>query len=227
MPCSLADQCIHRKDFSFDEGRSKLVHRPSGVAVTGVGISEIVNQHGRKAFLESVRRKRRSLGWQIADELHREASKKGNELHKWLEEYFELRDKGLNPPPTPAMRSLQPFLERIKQPLLQEFLLTGEILPGYQVYGFADILFEEIDGSIAIADWKSSWEEKKQIARPCLQVAAYAYLVWTNFKIRVDRAYIPVALHTGKPAQVLQLDRDELANWIEAFAGLLGQYHSL
>lgn len=215
---------LYRTDFALEKEEKTIKNLKSGGRIKAIGVSEVSNLHGREQYQKAIRRTKRKLGERKARQVYSKAVKRGDNLHNILSEYFAWRESGLTYPEVPLLKSLKEFLNKIKRPIAQEYFVMGEVFNDIEVFGFCDILFEEKDGTIAIADWKTARKEKKQFGRHCIQIAAYAYLTWKRYGIAVEKAYVPIALTTGHRAQVIALEKEELANWVEAFGGMLGQF---
>ena len=190
----------------------------------GYGVGEIINTHDQDSKRRDINRLRNKIGREKVRQIHREAAKNGQRLDNLMCDYFCWLDQGITPPPYLLLKSLERFLVRIDTCQAQEFLLNGEVAPGINVFGFADVLFRDIDGRLILTDWKCSKQERKYTTRACLQVAAYSYLLWLRHQLVVDKACIAIAMTDGSPAQIIELEQDELANWVAAFRAMAIRY---
>ena len=204
----------------FDVSFREIVYRPDKTKIQAYGVGEIVNTHDQAGKVRDLKRLKNKIGRKKARKIHQTAAKNGQILDRLLLDYFCLKGKGLSPPPYPMIRSLQDFLSEAGQCIAQEFFLVGEVAPGIPVFGFADILFRDKAGKLVLTDWKCATHEKKYTTRPCLQIAAYTHLLWLRHRLVVDKACVAIAMTDGSPAQVIELDREELANWVAAFRAM-------
>ena len=210
----------------FDVSFREVVQKSKGVGVHAYGVGEIINTHDQVAKARDLNKLKRKIGRHKVRQIHRQAAENGQELDRLMLQYFDWREKGLNPPRYNLIKSLEIFLRDAKKRIAQEFYLCGEVAPGIPVFGFADILFRDHQDRLVLTDWKCSSYEKRHTTRPCLQIAAYSHLLWLRHGLAVDKACVAIAMTDGSPAQIIELDKEELANWIAAFRAMAIRFSS-
>lgn len=161
---------------------------------------------------------RRRVGAEHADAVTKAATDRGTGLHSDAE---ALLVSGTVPAePSPYFTSLLPFFKRITSTALVE----GTVWHPHGYAGAVDLV-AEVDGELAIVDWKTSSRPKRWewIEDYRLQVAAYCAAVNRVYSLKIKRGFVVVALK-DREAQVFEESGSELFKSWQGFQERLGRY---
>lgn len=193
------------------------------------GVTTVLSNTADKGFVDRWRAK---VGAEAADLILAMSIDRGNNLHAYIESYFEGKEfiPQITYPDNEAhlermVAVIKPYIEAI-EPLHIE-------IPTWHSLGFGGSpdCVGLIDGKVTIFDWKNSLKPKKEayIADYYLQTAAYSLSVEYTLGVRPIQTRIAVAAIHGTDGVILQefkIDEHELEMVQNAFIRRLQKYQA-
>lgn len=165
---------------------------------------------------EQLKEWRERVGEEVAKEISRAATIRGNTFHNNCEQYLKKE------PITESIGSMfdrfTPLLDRISDIIcLEQHLYSNEL----QVAGQVDCV-GKFDGLPSIIDFKTSSKFKKKdfIWDYFMQATAYSYMFEERTGIKISDITILITCETGE----VQVFQDKRENWIEGFKELREEY---
>jgi len=165
---------------------------------------------------EQLREWRERVGEEVAKEISKAATIRGNSFHTNCEQY-------LNKEPVTESIGVMfdrftPLLDRISDIIcLEQHLYSDEL----RVAGQVDCV-GRFDGTLSIIDFKTSSKFKKKefIWDYFMQATAYSYMFEERTGIKISDLTILITCETGE----VQVFQDKRENWIEGFKELREEY---
>jgi len=165
---------------------------------------------------EQLRKWREQVGEEVAKEISKKATIRGNSFHNNCEQYLKKE------PITESIGSMfnrfTPLLDRISDIIcLEQHLYSNEL----KVAGQVDCV-GKFDGNSCIIDFKTSSKFKKKdfIWDYFMQATAYSYMFEERTGIKISDLTILITCETGE----VQIFQDKRENWIEGFKELREEY---
>ena len=210
---------------SYNEFNHRLHRTPLGLLP---GVTTVLSNTADKGFVDRWRAK---VGAEAADLILAMAIDRGNNLHAYIESYFE-GSKIIQQCKYPENRVhldrmiavIKPYIEKI-EPLHIE-------TPTWHSLGFGGSpdCVGLLDGKVTIFDWKNSLKPKKEdyVADYYLQTAAYSLSVEYTLGIKPVQTRIAVAAIKGDGVilQEFKIDEHELEMVQNAFVRRLQKYQA-
>jgi len=170
---------------------------------------------------------RESIGEKEADRILKVACARGDATHLNVENWMlKGEEPKLNLLTAPYWKSIRPFLEQVKKPLLLEGAVWHK--DGYA--GTLDCLatLHEFGDEPILLDWKTADKAKKKdrLYDYSLQCAAYVHAanyVYANLGVKIRQAKIVIAI-ADDVCQVESLDEDALAQLYTHFRARLSRF---
>lgn len=165
---------------------------------------------------EQLREWRERVGEEIAREISKAATIRGNSFHNNCEQYLKKE------PITESIGSMfdrfTPLLDRISDIVcLEQHLYSNEL----RVAGQVDCV-GKFDGKDSIIDFKTSskFKQKEWIWDYFMQATAYSYMFEERTGIKISDLTILITCETGE----VQIFQDVRENWIDGFKELREEY---
>ncbi len=211
---------------TYNEFDHRLHRTPLGLLP---GVTTVLSNTADKGFVDRWRAK---VGADAADLILAMSIDRGNNLHAYIEAYFEGKEATLqikypeNRPHLDRMIAvIKPYIEKI-EPLHIE-------APTWHSLGFGGSpdCVGLLDGKVTIFDWKNSLKPKKEdyIADYYLQTAAYSLSVEYTLGVKATQTRIAVAAIKGEDGVILQefkIEEHELEMVQNAFIRRLQKYQA-
>jgi len=229
----------NKRYYVVDE--SNLIYLPS--------VTTIIGSMTDKTGLEEWRKR---IGEEEADKISKFSANRGTLMHTYIENFLtsekeEKRDKlldSLEVTTTYARRNN--FTEEeikvgrmlffnfynggnfdvIKRVVMHEEMLFSLNGGGYA--GRVDDIYESLDSSIVIADYKTSKKPKKEewIEGYKMQISAYFVAYWEMFGIKPKRAEIWISNEQDHFPQIFTMDQSAIKEYYTKFIELVKGFHS-
>lgn len=185
-------------------------------------VTTILGQTKPASVKAGLARWRRFVGEERADEVLRLSSRRGTLVHGLIEERLG-PEEDRRPPcdlcwQDPSYRGIAPLVELVATGTIH--LIEGTVWHRKLRYaGALDCLVELPGVGMVLIDWKTSRKRKprSRVRDYELQLAAYAGALLEMYGVRVDEAWIPIALSHG-PAQRFVLRPSTLRKRFAEFA---------
>lgn len=194
---------------------------PSVTTVLGATKSE--------ASIQKLKNWQQNVGATAAKEYLAVACRRGNSLHKLMENFCRF---GLNPSPEEVEEHVRPYWESVSGilPNLRDIVLVEQFMvnPVYRYAGTVDAVASLIrPGFLQIADWKTSFRYKRaaEIADYKIQLAAYCGMINRALDLRINTGVIVMAVPNGE-AQVFRLEAEEMMNCWREWIQRLTRFHA-
>ena len=165
---------------------------------------------------EQLKKWREQVGEEVAKEISKKATIRGNSFHNNCEQY--LRKEPITESIGSMFNRFTPLLDRISDIIcLEQHLYSNEL----KVAGQVDCV-GKFDGNSCIIDFKTSSKFKKKdfIWDYFMQATAYSYMFEERTGIKISDLTILITCETGE----VQIFQDKRENWIEGFKELREEY---
>ena len=170
-----------------------------------------------------IQRWRNSVGEKEANRISARASGLGTAVHNLIERYIKGEEMGdLMPIHQDMFDKLRVFADNSIGVVK---CIEGQMFSDHlAVAGTADLI-AEVDGQLAVVDWKTSSKKKtrSQITNYFMQSAAYAVMFEERTGLPVSDIKIAITCQTGE----FQLFEEKRDNWIKEFQHLREQYRNI
>lgn len=160
---------------------------------------------------------RARVGEEEANRISKQASSRGNNVHKLCEQYL-LNNiewyKGAMPDALGMFKSIRPYIDKIQNIHYQEQALWSDKL---QLAGRVDCI-AEYEGSLAIIDFKTSSKVKtlEEIDNYFWQTCAYALMYEERVDKTIDKLVIIMAVQDSEPLIFTQKTEDYIEGLVKA-----------
>lgn len=165
---------------------------------------------------EQLKEWRDRVGEEVAKEISKAATVRGNTFHNNCEQY--LKKEPITENIGDMFNRFTPHLDRISDILcLEQHLYSNEL----RVAGQVDCI-GSYEGKLSVIDFKTSskFKRKEWIWDYFMQATAYSYMFEERTGIAVSDLVILITCETGE----VQIFQDKRENWIDAFKELREEY---
>ncbi|MBE9044191.1 PD-(D/E)XK nuclease family protein [Pleurocapsales cyanobacterium LEGE 10410] len=169
----------------------------------------------------ALQRWRKRVGIKQAQKISTQACRRGTSVHTAINYYLGGRDLPDDVEDNLYWHSIKPVLESVDE----VHLIESAVYHAEQQYAGRFDCLGEWSGNLCVFDWKTAAKPKKLewITDYCLQVTAYTAALNHLYNVQIDRAIIAIALE-NQPAQIFQLNSDELNDYWQQFLVRLRQW---
>lgn len=157
---------------------------------------------------DSLNEWKQRVGEVEATKISKSATRRGSELHEWIESYLLQRDhKSLSPLYLHLRKTIKPYLDRIDEVNLLEAPIYSKTMG---LAGTVDCV-GVFDDELSVIDFKTSSKNKKKewIKSYFLQASIYSYMIEELYSIKIPRIHIMIAIEN----QQVQLFSENRMNW--------------
>lgn len=169
----------------------------------------------------ALQRWRKRVGVKQAQKITTQASRRGTSVHTAINYYLDGRDLPADVEDNLYWHSIKPVLETVSE----VHLIESAVYHAEQQYAGRFDCLGEWSGSLCVFDWKTAAKPKKLewITDYCLQVTAYTAALNHLYNVQINQSIIAIALE-DQPAQLFQLNSDDLNNYWQQFLVRLRQW---
>jgi len=166
---------------------------------------------------EQLRKWREHIGEEVAKEISKAATVRGNTFHNNCEQY--LKKEFVTESIGEMFNRFTPLLDKISDIIcLEQHLYSNEL----RIAGQVDCI-GKYEGKSSIIDFKTSskFKKKEYIWDYFMQATAYSYMFEERTGIAISDLTILITCETGE----VQVFQDKRENWLEKFKELREEYH--
>ena len=166
---------------------------------------------------EQLKEWRERVGEEVAKEISKAATVRGNTFHNNCEQY--LKKEPITESIGEMFNRFTPLLDKISDIIcLEQHLYSNEL----RVAGQVDCI-GKYEGKSSIIDFKTSskFKKKEYIWDYFMQATAYSYMFEERTGIAISDLTILITCETGE----IQVFQDKRENWLEKFKELREEYH--
>ena len=203
--------------FTHIPAKYKTVNRKRRLVFDGQtypSVSTILSATKPEEDRLALQRWRQRVGVKKAQQISTQACRRGTSVHTAINYFLAGRDLPDDVEDNLYWHSIKPVVESVSE----VHLLESAIYHAERQYAGRFDCLGEWQGELCVFDWKTASKPKKidWITDYCLQITAYTAAINHLYDVQIDRALIAIALE-DRPAQLFQLDAEDLANYWQQF----------